>query len=119
MKGLTLTEGTLTALLCMQKYRFLSIRQFARLTGNRYDHAAETLREMEKRRILGYLAIRVFPGMEEHQKSISLQNAVLNGWSMKVICQERRLARSMMSTVNLPGQRRCITACGSWTVSSL
>jgi hypothetical protein len=62
MKGLTLTEGTLTALLCMQKYRFLSIRQFARLTGNRYDHAAETLREMENRRLLGYFGYTSIPG---------------------------------------------------------
>jgi hypothetical protein len=62
MKGLTLTEGTLTALLCMQKYRFLSIRQFSRLTGNRYDHAAETLREMENRRIIGYFGYTSIPG---------------------------------------------------------
>ena len=62
MRGLTLTEGALTALLCMQKYRFLSIRQFSRLTGNRYDHAAETLRELENRRVIGYFGYTSIPG---------------------------------------------------------
>src|SRR4051812_24070451 len=62
MKGLTLTEGMLRPLLCMQTYRFLSIRQFARLTNTRYDHTAEILRELEARRVVGYFGFTSIPG---------------------------------------------------------
>jgi hypothetical protein len=61
-KGLCLTSGTLFGLACMQKYRFLTIAQFARYTAVRYDHAAEKLREMEHRRIVGYFGYTSIPG---------------------------------------------------------
>jgi hypothetical protein len=62
MRGLTLTDGTLNALLCMQKYRFLSIPQFARITGNRYDYTTRILRELELRRVIGYFGYTSIPG---------------------------------------------------------
>jgi hypothetical protein len=46
----------------MQKYRFLSIAQFARFTAVRYDHAAEKLRELENRRVVGYFGYTSIPG---------------------------------------------------------
>jgi protein involved in plasmid replication-relaxation len=61
-KGLALTSGTLAGLACMHKYRFLTIQQFARYTCVRYDHAAEKLRELENRRIVGYFGYTSIPG---------------------------------------------------------
>jgi len=46
----------------MHKYRFLTIAQFARYTAVRYDHAAEKLRELEKRRVIGYFGFTSIPG---------------------------------------------------------
>jgi hypothetical protein len=62
VKGLALTQGTLSGLACMHKYRFLSIAQFARYTTVRYDHAAEKLRELENRRVVGYFGYTSIPG---------------------------------------------------------
>jgi hypothetical protein len=61
-KGLALTHGTLAGLACMHKYRFLTIQQFARYTAVRYDHAAEKLRKLENRRVVGYFGYTGIPG---------------------------------------------------------
>src|SRR3954452_16417954 len=72
VKGLALTSGTLSGLACMQRYRFLSIAQFARFTAVRYDHAAEKLRELENRRLVGYFGYTSIPGQGKTPKIYSL-----------------------------------------------
>src|SRR4051812_17883749 len=61
-KGLSLTPGALAGLACMQRYRFLTIPQFARIAQITRRHAAEVLRHMEQRRIIGYFGYTSIPG---------------------------------------------------------
>lgn len=50
----TLSEQVLVGLFYIQRYRFLTIDQFARVTGFKKPNAAEQLRVLEKRGMLGY-----------------------------------------------------------------
>ena len=67
-KVLTLTDGAVAGLLAIQRYRFLTIRQFARTAGFSFDHAAELLRRFESRGILGHFGHVGIPGQGKTPK---------------------------------------------------
>ncbi len=53
-RGLTLTEPTMLGLFFIQRYRFLTIEQFARASGLRRATASEQLRSLERHELLGH-----------------------------------------------------------------
>src|SRR3954452_14878417 len=61
-RGLMLTRGTLTGLACIQKYRFLTIPQFARTANFSIFHARDVLRTLEGRGALGFFGYVSIPG---------------------------------------------------------
>src|SRR5215213_5010322 len=61
-KVLTLTEGAVTGLVFIHRYRFLTIPQFAHTAGFSFDHAAEVLRRFESRGIVGHFGHVGIPG---------------------------------------------------------
>ena len=50
----SLTDRGALGLLCIQRYRFLTINQFARVTGLHHSRAADKLRVFEQHGLLGY-----------------------------------------------------------------
>src|SRR4051812_29445245 len=59
---LSLTEGSIRALACMHMYRFLTIPQFARISGVSYKHGAEVLLSLERLEAVGYIGYTSIPG---------------------------------------------------------
>lgn len=54
MRGISLSEKPLRGLFFIHKYRFLSISQFARISGLSRYHAAELLRRLERLQAVGF-----------------------------------------------------------------
>lgn len=61
-RGLVLTEDTTLGLFFIQRYRFLTIDQFARAAGMKRPAASERLRELERHGILGHFGNIGMPG---------------------------------------------------------
>jgi hypothetical protein len=61
-KGIALSEGALAGLYFIQRYRFLTIAQFAKVTGFSNYHAAELLRRLTKLNACGYFGGVFLPG---------------------------------------------------------
>jgi hypothetical protein len=68
--SVTLTGNTLAGLFFIQRYRFLTITQFARVTGFYYSTAADTLRQFERAGILGFFRKREACGEREDSQSV-------------------------------------------------
>src|SRR4051812_2483584 len=64
-KVLTLTEGVVTGLVFIHRYRFLTIPQFAAGANFSFDHAAEVLRRFESRGIVGHFGHVGIPGKQQ------------------------------------------------------
>jgi protein involved in plasmid replication-relaxation len=64
----TLSAGTLTGLSFMQKYRFLTIAQFARIAGFSVYHSAEVLRGLERWGLIGWFGFVGIPGQGKAPK---------------------------------------------------
>lgn len=60
--GLTLTDNSLLGLFFIQRYRFLTVSQFARVVGMHADTAYKQLRALELHRILGHFGNISIPG---------------------------------------------------------
>src|SRR3954471_18475452 len=58
---LSLTEGTIRALGVMHAYRFLTIPQFARISGVSYKHGAEVLLSLERVEAVGFIGYTSIP----------------------------------------------------------
>src|SRR5689334_23436533 len=56
-----LSDGTIRALLGMHAYRFLTIAQFAGLSGVSYKHGAEVLSALERQGAVGYIGYTSIP----------------------------------------------------------
>lgn len=52
--GMQLAENSLIGLFATNRYRFLTVAQFARMAGVHYNYAAQLLRGMETRGIVGF-----------------------------------------------------------------
>jgi hypothetical protein len=60
-QGRTYSEGVITGLFFLFKYRFLTIAQFARISGFSAYHAAEVLRDFERWGHVGYFGNVLIP----------------------------------------------------------
>src|SRR5512144_1483310 len=60
--GIILTEGVVLGLFFIQRYRFLTIDQFARAAGMHRDTASRQLRTLELRRVLSHFGNACLPG---------------------------------------------------------
>ena len=59
--SVSLSEGTIRALLVMHAYRFLTIAQFAGISGVSYKHGAEVLLSLERRGAVGFIGYTSIP----------------------------------------------------------
>jgi hypothetical protein len=59
---LTLTAGTLRGLFLMQKYHFLTIPQFTRISGFSLYHARDILHTLETRGMVSFFGFTALPG---------------------------------------------------------
>ena len=53
-RGMTLTDGAILGLFFIQRYRFLTIEQFARAAGMKRAAASDQLRALERHGLLGH-----------------------------------------------------------------
>ena len=53
-RGLTLTNASILGLFFIQRYRFLTIDQFARAAGLKRSGASDQLRQLERHGVLGH-----------------------------------------------------------------
>jgi hypothetical protein len=53
-RGMTLTDGAILGLFFVQRYRFLTIEQFARAAGMKRAAASDQLRALERHGLLGH-----------------------------------------------------------------
>jgi DNA-binding transcriptional regulator GbsR (MarR family) len=60
--GIILTEGVVLGLFFVQRYRFLTIDQFARAAGMHRDTASRQLRSLELRGVLSHFGNACLPG---------------------------------------------------------
>jgi hypothetical protein len=61
-RGLVLTEDAMLGLFFIQRYRFLTIDQFARAAGMKRPAASDRLRELERHGVLGHFGNIGMPG---------------------------------------------------------
>ena len=61
-RGIILTEGVVLGLFFVQRYRFLTIDQFARAAGMHRDTASRQLRSLELRGVLSHFGNACLPG---------------------------------------------------------
>jgi hypothetical protein len=85
----TLSEGTLRGLACMQKYRFLTITQFAKIAGFSFYHAAEVLRGLERWGLVSWFGYVGIPGQGKAPKVYYLRRK-----GFDILCSEARLEGS-------------------------
>src|SRR5215218_6853144 len=74
-----LSAGTLTGMLFIHKYRFLTIAQFARIANFSAYHAAEVLRGLERWGVVGFFGFISIPGQGKTPKVYYLRR---NGWEL-------------------------------------
>src|SRR4051812_25221593 len=78
-KALTLSPSTVLGLFFIQRYRFLTIVQFARAAGISTDHAGEVLRSLELHGMLGHFGHVRIPGHGKTPKAYYLKR---RGWEL-------------------------------------
>jgi hypothetical protein len=69
---LTLTESTIAGLFFIQRYRFLTIGQFARAGGLHHSTASEQLRQFQRAGVLGFFGNTRLPGNGKTPKAYFL-----------------------------------------------
>jgi len=77
--ALTLTPASLTGLFYVQRYRFLTIAQFARLAGLSRHHAEDLLHGFALRGIVGHFGHVTVPG---HGKTPKVYHLRRKGWEL-------------------------------------
>jgi hypothetical protein len=77
--NMTLTEETAVGLFCIQRYRFLTINQFARASGQHRITAANKLRFFQQRGLLGHFGNT---GMRGNGKSPKAYFLTRKGWEL-------------------------------------
>lgn len=82
----SLSEGSLRGLAFIQKYRFLSIAQFARVAGFSMYHAAEVLRGLDRWGLVDWFGYVGIPGQGKSPKVYYLRR---KGYD--ILCSEARL----------------------------
>jgi hypothetical protein len=74
-----LSAGVLTGLQFIQKYRFLTIAQFAKAAGLSTDRSAVVLRHLERRQFRGFFGFVSLPGQGRTPKVYFLKR---KGWEL-------------------------------------
>jgi hypothetical protein len=87
----TLSAGTLTGLYFMQKYRFLTIAQFARIAGFSVYHSAEVLRGLDRWGLVGWFGFVGMPGQGKAPKVYYLRRK-----GFDILCSEARVFADQM-----------------------
>ena len=78
-ENLIVTPGAVLGLFYIQRYRFLTITQVARVTGLSYHHTADLLRGFESRGHVGYFGHVRIPGHGKTPKAYYLKR---KGWEL-------------------------------------
>src|SRR4051794_2542348 len=78
-ESLIVTPGAVLGLFFMQRYRFLTITQFAAVTGLSYKHTADLLRGFESRGHIGYFGHVRIPGHGKTPKAYYIKR---KGWEL-------------------------------------
>ena len=78
-KPLTLSPSTVLGLFFVQRYRFLTIAQFARAGEFSVDHAGDVLRALELHGVLGHFGHVRIPGHGKTPKAYFLKR---KGWEL-------------------------------------
>jgi Replication-relaxation len=79
LAGLRLTENALLGLFYITRYRFLTIAQFARLSGMHYNYTSELLKGLTKRGVVGFFGHTSIPGQGTTPKAFYLRR---KGWEI-------------------------------------
>src|SRR3954452_11417110 len=82
-RGLILTDGAVLGLFFIQRYRFLTIEQFARVSAMHRETASKQLRALELHRLLGHYGNITLPGYGRPPKVYFLTR---KGWD--ILCRE-------------------------------
>src|SRR5437868_2727366 len=109
--ALTLTPGTGLGLFFIQRYRFLTITQYARAAALSYDHAAETLRRFELHGLIGYFGHVRIPATERPPRPTTSSARAGSSLGGRAASPTSSWAPSLRRTGRPPGPRRCITGC--------
>jgi Replication-relaxation len=80
-RGIILTEGLVLGLFFVQRYRFLTINQFARAAGMQRDNASRQLRSLELRGVLSHFGNACLPG---HGRTPKVYFLTRRGWELLV-----------------------------------
>src|SRR5512132_4613992 len=106
-KSLTLTDQAILGLFFIQRYRFLTIDQFARAADLNRSTASDQLRFMERHGLLNHFGNTGLPG---HGKTPKAYLLMRKGW--EILQRESdippELIGSHKSTLMRAGLRRCI-----------
>src|SRR3954447_23153986 len=78
-RGLILTDGAVLGLFFIQRYRFLTIEQFARVSAMHRETASKQLRALELHRLLGHYGNITLPGFGRTPKVYFLTR---KGWEI-------------------------------------
>ena len=78
-EGLTLSRQTALGLFFLQRYRFLTIKQFARISGLKHASASDQLRSLERAGFLGHFGNTGHPGYGKTPKAYFLTR---RGWEL-------------------------------------
>ena len=78
-RGIILTEGLVLGLFFVQRYRFLTISQFARAAGMHRDTASHQLRNLERRGVLSHFGNACLPG---HGRTPKVYFLTRKGWEL-------------------------------------
>jgi hypothetical protein len=80
-RGIILTEGLVLGLFFVQRYRFLTINQFARAANMQRDTASRQLRSLELRGVLSHFGNACLPG---HGRTPKVYFLTRRGWELLV-----------------------------------
>src|SRR5690242_13293034 len=69
-----LTEGTIRALVSMHNYQFLTIPQFAKISGVSYKHGTDVLLSLEHAGAIGFIGYTSIPAHGKTPKVYFLRN---------------------------------------------
>jgi protein involved in plasmid replication-relaxation len=109
-RGLVLTDDAMLGLFFIQRYRFLTINQFARAAGMKRPAASDRLRELERHGVLGHFGNIGMPGYGKTPKVYFLKRKGFFS-PARAASRPSSSARTRKPTWSPAGRRRCSTAC--------
>jgi hypothetical protein len=113
--GAILSTGSMVGLFFIQRYRFLTINQFAKIANFSYYHAAEVLRTLEHQGVVGHFGHVRLPGQGKTPKVYYLRR---KGWD--ILRAESGLPEEMIGSYaevhqDVAWSPQTTIGCGCWT----